>query len=323
MQNRNGNYEKVLLGIAAVAALGVSGYLVWSSQQFADRLVLRTVSSKNDAGKPPTEVVTGAIKRLSEKITWVSPVLKGKPVPLNKSVMLVKKGDQLIDLLDESPEQQLRPPMTNAFLVKYDLPNLLSPNVGDLDADEDGFSNLEEFEKNTNPRDAKDHPPVTDKLFLAKRVTHDYIIKLNSSSPPYQVQRMAPEPKKSVFVSPGDEFGFDKGVNRFKAVSFEAKKVADPTVGEKDVSELTVLDKSNNQEFKIARGAETNLAKYDAEFEFRLNKVETRTVPEGETFQIPGIGTTYKLIKVEEADAVIAPINADGSTGEPFTVKKR
>ena len=316
MQNRNGNYEKVLLGVAAAIALGVAGYLVWTSQSFSERLVRRTGNSRNDPGQPPTALVDATIKRLTEKTTWVSPVINGKPVPLNKSILLVKKGDQLFDLQLEEP--QLRPPMTNSYLVQNDLPNILSPNVGDLDADADGFSNLEEFNAKTSPRDPKSHPPFTDKLVLKRRITYDYIIKLNSSSSPYQVQRLKPDPKKSVFVSPGDEFGFDKDVIRFKAVGFEAKKTADPTVGEKDVSELTMIDKATNKEFKLVRGSETNLAEYEAEFEFLLGDRPTRTVKKGDTFQIPGIGTTYRLLEIEENSAVIQPV--DG--GEAITVTR-
>lgn len=316
MQNRNGKYEKVLLGIAAVIALGIAGYLVWTSQSFGDRLVRRSGTSKNDPGQPPTAVVNATIKRLTEKITWVSPIIKGKPVPLNKSVLLVKKGDQLFDL--QLPEPAFRPPMTNAFLVENNLPDILSPNVGQLDADSDGFSNLEEFEGKTNPQDPKSHPPFTNKLVLKRRITFDYIIKLNSSSSPYQVQRMTPEPKKSVFVSADEEFGFDRGVVRFKVLSFEKKTVADARVGEKDVSELKLLDKSTNQEIKLVKGEELNLAEYEAEFEFLLGERPTRTVKKGDTFQIPGIGTTYRLLEIDENSAVIQPV--DG--GDSITVTK-
>lgn len=316
MQNRNGKYEKVLLGIAAVIALGIAGYLVWTSQSFSDRLVRRSGTSKNDPGQPPTAIVNATIKRLTEKITWVSPIIKGKPVPLNKSVLLVKKGDQLFDL--QLPDPVFRPPMTNAFLVENNLPNILSPNVGQLDADSDGFSNLEEFEGKTNPQDPKSHPPFTNKLVLKRRITFDYIIKLNSSSSPYQVQRLTPEPRKSVFVSADEEFGFDKGVVRFKVLSFEKKSVADARVGEKDVSELKLMDKSTNQEIKLVKGEELNLAEYEAEFEFLLGERPTRTVKKGDTFQIPGIGTTYRLLEIEESSAVIQPV--DG--GDSITVTK-
>jgi hypothetical protein len=105
---------------------------------------------------------------------------------------------------------------------------------------------------------------------------------------------------------------------------FVSKKIPDPAVGEKDVSELTMTDLATNQTFKLIRGTEHNLAEYEAEFEFRLlNQVETRTVKKGETFQIPGIGVTYKVLEIEETKASIAPVKEDGSLGEPLTVPKR
>lgn len=317
MQNRKGKYEKVLLGLAAVIALGVAGYLVWTSNSFSERLTRKQGNSRNDPGQPPTATVLETMKILQEKVTWVSPVINGKPVPLNKSVLLVKKGDQLFDLQLEEP--QLRPPMTNSFLVSNNIPNILSPNVGELDADGDGYSNLEEFEKKTNPQDANSHPPFTDKLVLKRRITYDYIIKLNSSSPPYQVQRVKPEPKRSAFVSMDKDFGFDRGVDRFKPISFTAKKVPDPAVGEKDVSELVVKDLASGKEVTLVRGEEFNLAEYEAEFEFLLNDRPTRTVKKGDTFQIPGIGVTYRLVEIEESSAVIQAVEGGG---EPITINK-
>ncbi len=322
MQNKNGNYEKGLLIAAALITMGVVGYLIWDSQSISDRLILRSGTSKNDLNPPPTSGVTAVFQRLTEKVTWVSPVIKGKAVPLNKSIILMQKGDDLYDLQVE--DKVLREPMTNAFLIKNDLPNIESPNVGALDPDNDGFSNVEEFSANpqTNPMDAASHPAETQKLFLKQRITHDYKIKLNSSSPPYQVQRTTPEPKASKFVSPGDEFGFDKNIIRFKAIGFEEKKVKDPTVGEKDVSELKCLDLSTKKEFVLIRGTETNLAEYEAEFEFRIGTPEVRKVKEGETFQIPGIGKTFKVISIEENQAVIVPVDGGKPVGDPITVKK-
>ncbi|HCN76155.1 MAG TPA: hypothetical protein DIT13_03045 [Verrucomicrobiales bacterium] len=319
MQKKNGNYEKVLLGVCALVAVGIAGFLVWQSQQFEERLTRLQASSKNDPGQPPTEIVKATIQRLVEKVSWVSPVIKGKPVPLNKSVRLVLKGDQLIDLMTE--EVQLRPPMPNSFIVANDLPNYLFANFGDLDADEDGFSNLEEFNAKTNPKDSGSHPPVTDKLFLARRITHDYIIRLNSTSDPFQVQRILPAPDRPVskFVSVGADFGFEKGSERFRTIKFEKKTIPDPSVGEKDVSELTVLDKATNKEFVVAKGTDTNLAEYEAEFEFLLGKRQTRVAKKGETFQIPGIGQTFRLLEVEEDHAVIQPVE-EGS--KPITIRK-
>jgi hypothetical protein len=322
MQNKNGNYEKGLLIAASLIALAAVGYCIWDSQSISDRLALRAGMSKNNMNPPPTQQVAAVLQRLTEKVSWVSPVIGGKAVPLNKSIYLLQKGDQLFDL--QSPKPVLREPMSNEFLLKYNIPNIESPNVGALDPDSDGFTNEEEFlaSPQTNPMDPQSLPPVVQKLFLKSRITHDYKIKLNSSSPPFQVQRTAPEPKASKFVSPGDEFGFDRGIIRFKALSFEAKTVPDPKVGDKDVSELKCLDLSTKKEFVLIRGSETNLAEYEAEFEFRIGKSEVRKVKEGDTFQIPGIGVTYKVLSIEENQAVIVPVDGDKPSGAEITVKK-
>eukprot|EP01031_Cornospumella_fuschlensis_P004051 gene4051-5061_t len=89
MQNRKGKYEKVLLTIAGLAALGTAGFLYWKSQNFNERLVTLPSQSRNDPGKPPIDQVNAAMKRLTEKITWLSPVKDNKAVPLNKSVLLL------------------------------------------------------------------------------------------------------------------------------------------------------------------------------------------------------------------------------------------
>lgn len=323
MQKKNGNYEKTILILAALLAFGAVGFMIYDSQSLPDRLAIKTVSPKSNLNPPPTETVNQVLKRLMEKVTWISPEINGKPVPLNKSILLLQKGDQLFDLQVADPV--LRPPMTNEYLVKNDLPGIESPNVGDLDPDNDGFSNLEEFTQKTDPRDDKSHPPVTQKLFLKSRITHDYIIKLNSSSPPYQVQRLKPEPKASKFVSPADEWTFDKGnaPSRFKALEFTTKMDKNPTTGlETDVSELKCLDLSTKREFVLVKGKETNLADYEAEFEFRIGTPEVRKVREGETFQIPGLGDTFKVLSIEENQATIVAVEGLNPKGDPITVKK-
>lgn len=320
MQSKKGNYEKVLLSIMAVAALAVSGYLIWNSMNFADQLVIKQVTPKKDLGEIPLKDVQEATTRLKSVFNWVSPERVNKAVPLNKSILLVLKGDELFDLMVENPV--FRPPMTNSYLVKNGLPNILSPNVGDLDPDGDGFSNLEEFEGKTNPKDAKDHPDFTKKLFLKQRITNDYILKLNSSTLPVQVQRLKPGKPVSVFVTPPQEFGFDKGVTRFQAESFTPKTVPDPRVGERDASELVVLDNATKEKFTLIKGEEKNLAEFEAVFVYLLGEVTEFQVKKGENFQIPGVGRTYKLVDIQEDSAVISTVDGD-KLGPPMPIKRQ
>ncbi len=320
MNQRQGNYEKKLLVIMALLAIAVAALLIWQSRGLPDTLVVKAVAPKDELGEIPIEKADEATKRLTTVFDWKAPVRNGKPVPLNKSILLVVKGDQLYDLF--VPDPPLRPPMTNEFLVGNNLPDILHANVGELDPDEDGFSNEEEFLARTNPQDPSSKPPATNKLYLKARITNDYILNFKSSTS-MQVARLKPEPVKNVFVTVGQDFGFDPGVARFRALDFEKKEAPDPRTTVRDVSELKILDTASNKEFVLVRGDDTNLAEYEAQFEYRLHQLREFTVKKGERFQLPGTGETYKVLDVTETEATIAKIDTNGQEGPPLKIPMR
>ncbi len=320
MQNRQGNYEKTILIISSLLAIGVAVFLILESQGFEESLTLQQGFSKNDLNAPASQKVIDATETMKKKYSWLSPVRNEKAVPLNKSVMLVMKDSKLFDLL--LPEPKFREPMTNIFLTgdktksppEEQLPGIFSPNVGDLDADSDGFSNLEEFNAKTDPRDANSLPPYTNKLFLTKRISHDYILMLKGGSDgtTFQITRSVPS-RGSVFKPVNEEFGFDKGTLRFKILSHR-KETAQTKFGPKEIFILTMYDLSTKKEFELKEGEEKNLADYEAEFEFRWKKRRTISggVIEGGTFQLPGLGKTFYIRTLEETKAIISPVGADG-----------
>lgn len=320
MQKSQGSYEKVILTLSALLAIGVAGYLVFLSRSFEEDLTINPGRSKENLNPRATAAMQQATDMLKQKPSWHSPDRNGKPVPLNKSVLLVMKGSELFDLLLPTP--QFRPPMTNIFVTgdktktppEAPLPNLYSPNLGDLDADNDGFSNLEEFNKKTDPRNAESMPPLTDKLFLQKRISHDYVVKLipGSDGTNFQIQRLKPEPRANKFVKIDEEFGFEKNSLRFKIVSAEKKQVEHPTLGTIDTYALKVLDLSTKKEFELI-DKEVNLAEYEAELEFRWKSRQTiGGAREGKTFQLPGLGKSYYILKLDEDKAIISPLGPDG-----------
>lgn len=329
MQNRQGNYEKTILIISSLLAIGVAVFLILESQGFEESLALPQGFSKNDLNAPDSQRVKDATETMKKKYSWLSPVRNEKAAPLNKSVMLVMKDGKLFDLL--LPEPKLREPMTNLFLTgdltktppEAQLPNIFSPNVGQLDADNDGFSNLEEFNAKTDPRDASSMPPYTDKLFLTRRISHDYILLLKGGSDgTFQIQRSVPS-RASVFKPLNEEFGFDRNTIRFKILSFR-KETAETKFGPKEIFILKVLDLSTQKEFEMVEGKEVNLADYEAEFEFRWKKRQIIPgVKEGGTFQLPGLGKTFYILKLEETKAIISPLGADGKpTKETIEIKQ-
>ncbi len=219
--------------------------------------------------------------------------------------------------------------MTNDWFRKSNLPPVngiaafLIPNIGDLDADGDGYPNREEFEKGTNPKDADRHPPFTDKLFLVQRIARNYIVVLRSSSPPYQVSITTPDGRKrGWFVEEGKRFGVG---DRFAVEKFEKKMVPDARTGEKDMSELTITDNLTKKKITLVKDIEANLAEYEAKLEFRLKgRQEQIDVKKGDNFRIPSMpDTTYKVIDIQEDNAVISTVNTiNGNTEKEIIIKK-
>ncbi|MFZ4763629.1 MAG: Amuc_1099 family pilus-like system protein [Roseimicrobium sp.] len=326
MQKRQSKYERVTLILLSIAAVAGSGWLVLLSTGFGDTLQSKAVVEKSQIVPPPFEKVDDAVKHaLSDPKAWVAPVRHNKAVPLNKSVLLVHLGEEVYDLFLE--DRLLRPPMSNAYLKENQLA-YESPNVSDLDPDEDGFTNLEEFNKQTKPKDAKSHPPITDKIFMIERAAKDYRVVLRNSSG--QIS-LPDEPKKKTYfidlskvgTEPHQAFGGSAG-DRFKALKFEKKIVPDPTTGERDVSELTCEELVTKKTVLLVVGKEENLAEYKAVFQFRLKGSATLPpVAKGDSFRIPGYDdTTYKVIDIHEANAVISALKPDGTWDKELVIPK-
>lgn len=317
--NQKSNFERVILSLAAVVAVAGSGWMIYNSLQFSSNFDVTSATKKDDFGVIPIEQVTDAIKNATKPtVAWTAPERSNKPVPLNKSVLLVLKDQQVYDLFLEQP--QLRPPLTNSFLREYDLAYQV-PNVDMQDPDADGFNNLEEFEAKTNPKDPRSHPEITNKLFVLQRIADDYKVIFKSSSTPYQVSTPNDSRRKNWFIEgTGKHFGSN---DRFLVTNFEKKVVPDDKVGEKDVSELTVQDSVRENTVVFVKDVENNIADYSVEFEFRLKTVSKFTVAKEGTFRIPGFdATTYKVLDIQEDSAVIAPLAADGTTGQEILIKK-
>jgi hypothetical protein len=316
MAKKDGNFDKNFLIISALLAVGGAVGLYSMKGAVAEKLVSPKSTPGTQFPQVPVKEASNAQALLLKSFQWTQPSLANKPVPLNKSVTVIMKNGELFDIYNKEPA--LRDGMSNEFLLKYGL-DYLSPNVGEMDPDNDGFSNEEESKLNTSPIDAKSVPGPENKLFFVNRVQDDYILLLSNGILPAQVKRVRPEPK-SVFVDAMPKtFGFDAASqSRFEAKSFELKRV-----GELDMGHLTVLDNATGETFVLIQKQEKNLAEYQAELEFRLKEVTKLRVKKGETFYLPKVGTKYILQNVTETEATVAPIGSDGKPGVPFTVKPR
>lgn len=310
------NYDRLILLLVAVAALAVSGLLITSSLGFGERFVRPEPPRSAELAETGIERITATEELLEETFAWQAPVIAGRPIRLNTSVTIVERADEVgggnvtIDM--EAPGQpQLRPPMTNEWLLEHNL-DFLRSDIGDLDSDGDGFTNLEEFEAGTNPRDPASHPPFTDKLFVTEKVPHPYVLVFQGGAPPtMQIRRVEPNTTSQFLDIGGTAFRDD---NRFVLQGYEAKTDPDARPGQQDVSEVEVEDTVRGETFILVRGQQADRGDNTAVFTYTLKGEQELRVRERNTFSLPNDpSVTYKLIDVNDSRALISPLDAAGN----------
>ena len=229
------NIEKVLLGVAAVAAGGLVYLGVSKSSAVEEDFSSRITSDR----KTDTEV-KGAMKvteiiasRTSNRVVDVgtipAPQLEGgqREVDLFTGVALFANREDPNNPVDLPTSGDVHPPIPNVWWIKYGV----SPEFADppqRDDDEDGFSNIEEFKAGTSPGDASAHPSLVAKLSYVKDESEPWRVEYGFESgglwiPKLKTGELPDEkgPKNRVAfdkgLKPGDMFfGEDPMKGRFK-----------------------------------------------------------------------------------------------------------
>lgn len=172
------NYEKASLGGAillgaGLAFLGMKALDAVESEMSQDP----KGNGSNEASVPNADAVPLAMASIDMKHEW----LQGKD-PRAREVdlfvgvpLFIKRSepDKVIDLLKDGP---VHPPIKNMWW----LDNGLDPGFADSpqrDPDNDGFSNLEEYEYGTDPKNVNDYPPLIIKLKFVKEESVVWVLR--------------------------------------------------------------------------------------------------------------------------------------------------
>lgn len=316
------NWDKILLVSASVIVIGLSGWFATKALAFKDLFVLEPNRPNEEFPEVKTGQTDIAIDYVKKDTNWDLPN-KGtppKPLPLFVSIPIVEIEGTTIDMLN--PEaRQIRPPVSNEWLLSNNL-DFLNKSVLQLDPDRDGYSNMEEWNGNTDPKNPESHPPYALKLVMKARHSQVYrvIFAARPDQTRFQIRRLPSSKWKK-----GDNFylaiGETSGDNQIRLDSFEEKQAKRNGITiDASVLDITYLPKGTKH--KLIRNVAEEIPTYYAELEFSLDPGKTFFVKEGDTFPLAiDPNTKYRVTKVDENSATVSYEETPGKT-ETVEIKK-
>ena len=248
------NYEKAALGGAVVVSLGLI-YLGYSHLASTEDDFASTVQGQGNSNTAVTgaDLIPKAIASAKADRSWNQADDAGRVVDLFTGIPLFVSSSAPDKALDLVKGDILHPPIPNLWWID----NRLDPGFGDSparDPDEDGFSNLEEFNGKTDPNDGAKYPPLIAKLMYVRDESLTWVVMpgfgSEGSFPFKYVDSKSQENKTGpVGVAPNSLF-FEKGpmANRFKLVGNEVRNVMDKRINiEREQTFVRIEDQRANK----------------------------------------------------------------------------
>jgi len=298
-------YDRILLGLCAFTAIVIGALLLLKILTFKDQFTTPPKAGKElaDLGTDKSADAIQA-KEVLEKEVKREPLRLpgGRVAELFVSSPVVKTADgQVIPLLDESAAP-LRPPIANAWLYENDL-DLTRSDIAELDIDGDGYTNLEEFEGKSNPKNRTDVPPFYTKLAYRECIKAPLSLKFAIfNNGEIQLSRTEPKPSKSAFLKEGQVFTVEP---RFKVTKVEMRESRQDGITEQ--KPVLILEDSEAKDaplLEIKLGQTVERPKLSAKIVDDLSKKEF-TVSDGQEFELPKMIGTKILVKKVTEEAVI------------------
>jgi hypothetical protein len=255
------NYEKAALGGAAAIALGLA-FLGWSKfggveTEFAADL---TGKGNNNAAVKDADLIPKALSSLKLDRAWERGRDGERLVDLFTGIPLFVPSaapETTIDL-EGKGATVVHPPIPNTWWVEH----RIDPGYADSparDPDQDGFSNLDEFNGKTDPNNSKEFPAIIAKLMYVKDESLGWVIRPSFGDAgkfpfTYKDTKGGENKTGAADMIAPDGLFFAKGVmaNRFKLLGSEVRKEMNKaTKVEKDVTIVRIEDQRPNKKGTI------------------------------------------------------------------------
>ena len=334
------NIEKIMLGVGLLAGAGLAylGFALSSEDAFNKAA---PNPRDGDVSVPGAEQVPGTINSLQSDRTIRPGIVSStrlesgqREVDLFIGVPLFAERDNPNEPRDLLQSDDIHSPIPNQWWLKYDI----SPVYADSpqrDADEDGFSNLEEFEAKTLPNDPASHPELADKLGFVREEAVRWFLEFGFESGGKwipKIENLDNKQKNRVDfdkgLAPGDIFFADEPFKgRFKFIEIEEREVFNERLNIKEKKSFAIYeDQKENKKGtryevpnRIPKAVEPDFHQFDRTAVLELRALGREgaefKVEENTRFSLPPNGEDKKyLLKRVTPDEIEIEWEVDGET---------
>ena len=289
------NYDLVAVIAAAVFLLISAVCIWWGVIQFGNRLVTQQPPRPKTASPPPVAVeLDHAAEQLQQPAQWKASTRSGLFVPEKHFI----GADGFPATLENT---QVHAPVPNDWFEKYGLP-IEDADALDQDPDKDGFTNLDEWQGNTDPTKKDSHPDYTTKLHLVSATEEPFRYVFSSRTQNTFGINTIDLSEPTQFLKIGDII---RGTD-FKIVNFTEKRERNQYGTNEDVSELFLEHQGTHAQVTLVKGEVATSPQSVATFVYTWGGRQEFEVRKDQEFSLkPMEEIKYKLVDVQPAKAVI------------------
>ena len=289
------HYDRIALIAAAVFLLISAVSIWWSAIQFGNRLITLQPPRAKTASPPPIAAeLDRAAEQLQHPVQWKGSTRSGLFVPEKHFI----GADGLPATLQNT---QVHPPVPNEWFEKFGLP-IQDADVLDQDADKDGFTNLDEWQGNTDPTNKDSHPDYITKLHLVSATEESFPYMFSSRAGNIFGINNIDLSEPTQFLKVGDVI---RGTD-FKIVKFTEKRERNQYGTNVDVSELLLEHPQTHAQVTLVKEKVATSPQSVATFVYTWGGRREFEVRKDQEFSLkPVEEIKYKLVDVQPAKAVI------------------
>jgi hypothetical protein len=289
------HYDQFALIAAAIILFISAIFIWWNAIQFGNRLVAQRAPPQKAASPPAVAVeLDRAAKELEHPAQWKASTRSGLFVPERHFI----GANGLPATLQNT---QVHPPVPNDWFEKYALA-IENADILDQDPDGDGFTNLDEWQGGTDPKDKDSHPDYLTKLHLVSATEEPFPYVLSSWVGSRFALNAIDQSEPTQFLKMGDVV---RGTD-FKIVKFTEKHDRNQYGTRVDVSELLLEHRDTKKQVTLVKeqvatspqSVATFVYAWGGRYEFEVRKDQ-------EFFLKPVEAIKYKLVDVQSNKAVI------------------